>query len=481
MKKIFLLALSFFAYTGFAQTVLWDGDNVNGTLWTDCNPDVVQNPDKSGINTSEKCIKFTIAKAGDRIRIPLSEYMKPTMNGSKRVSLMINKRGNENVVVELSDPWEGTQYINKVATWYTDNGAWQKLVFDFSQFGEFDKPGIISITAQSGGSVPDDQTVYVDNIVIEPATLVGDTPLSEVDNSSLTGNIKLNGLWMKECKCSYPDLEKWDVVYDDFAALKDKISPSVKSIDMTEAVLQDAYNAFLGVNRNIIVYAAEAVNGDNVAINGTAEKVVLSQDYTFSIPTDFTAKSVTVEKPLAEGYNALVLPFDVTAAELGAEALSTCTGVSGDGTDKTVMLADAETVEANTPMVTKGAKEAQSLVFGEKTFKATPATPASGEFKGVYAPQSAAGLWLIGGDGTFSKGADDAQVTAFGAYWDVPGATALSLGTSTGITGVEADGGQMVDVYTIGGVKVRTAEAATALDGLAKGVYIVAGKKYVVR
>ena len=49
------------------------------------------------------------------------------------------------------------------------------------------------------------------------------------------------------------------------------------------------------------------------------------------------------------------------------------------------------------------------------------------------------------------------------------------------LTGVEADGGQMVDVYTIGGVKVRTAEASTALDGLAKGVYIVAGKKYVVR
>ena len=481
MKKIFLLALSFFAYTGFAQTVLWDGDNVNGTLWTDCNPEVVQNPDKSGINTSEKCIKFSITNAGDRIRIPLRDYMKPTMNGSKRVSLMINKRGNENVVVELSDPWEGTQYINKVATWYTDNGAWQKLVFDFSQFGEFDKPGIISITAQSGGSVPDDPTVYVDNIVIEPATLVGDTPLSEVDNSSLTGNIKLNGLWMKKCECSYPDLGKWDVVYDDFAALKDKISPSVTSIDMTEAVLQDAYNAFLGVNRNIIVYADEAVNGDNVAINGTAEKVVLSPDYTFGIPTGFMAKSVTVEKRLAAGYNALVLPFDVTAAELGAEALSTCTGVSGDGAEKTVVLADAETVTANTPMIASVAETKESLVFGEKTFKATTAAPASGEFKGVYAPQSAAGMWLIGGDGTFSKGADDAQVTAFGAYWDVPGATALSLGTSTGITGVEADGGQMVDVYTIGGVKVRTAEAATALDGLAKGVYIVAGKKYVVR
>lgn len=480
MKKIFLLALSFFAYTGFAQTVLWDGDNVNGEIWDGLNREVVDNPDKNGINTSEKCLKITVTGSeNSTIKIPLTD-LDTSMKGSKRVSLMIKKPQTENVQVELEHTVDGQKVQEKVIAWYDGNDTWKKLVFDYSKNAEFDNPGLIIINTQKD-RITGSQEVYIDNVVIEPATKVDGKLLSEVENGSLTDNIKLTGAWMQG-DCTNVTSGEIKNPYNDFDALKAKLSPSVTSIDMREdVVLKDACYAFFDVNPNIIVYAAEAVNDDNVVVNGTAEKVVLSPDYTFSIPTGFTAKSVTVEKPLAAGYNALVLPFNVTAAELGADALSTCTGVSGDGADKTVMLADAEKVEANTPMVTKGAKEAQSLVFGEKAFKAAPAAPASGEFKGVYAPQDAKDMWLIGGDGTFSKGAEGAQVTAFDAYWDVPGAASLRLETSTGITGVEADGGQMVDVYTIGGVKVRTAEAATALDGLAKGVYIVAGKKYVVR
>lgn len=481
MKKNFLLALSFFAYTGFAQTVLWDGDTAEKGVWVDGSPEIVDNPEKDGVNTSDKCLKFTMTNDSKIVKIKFADNVQTKLNGSTRVSLMIRKPVNQNVQIELSDPWDNSDgYWKKTAAWYGGGGKWQKVVFDFATNGVFDRPGLISITAQTA-NVDGSQDVYIDNIVLEPATMVDGKLLSEVADGSLTGNVKLTGAWMKgDCQNADGDWNRYD--YDDFAALKAKLSPSVTSIDMTQdVVLKDAYNAFLDVNPNIIVYADEAVNGDNVVINDVAGNVVIKQDGTFSIPTGFTAKSVTVEKPLAAGYNALVLPFDVTASELGAEALYTCTGVSGDGADKTVMLADAETVAANTPMVTKGAKEAQSLVFGEKEFKATTATPASDEFKDVYAPQDAKDMWLIGGDGTFSKGGDGDQVTAFGAYWDVPGAASLRLETSTGITGVEADGGQMVDVYTIGGVKVRTAEAATALDGLAKGVYIVAGKKYVVR
>lgn len=481
MKKIFLLALSFFAYTGFAQTVLWDGETATNGVWPDGSPVTVDNPEKDGVNTSDKCLKFTMTNDSKVIKINFIENVQTKLNGSTRVSLMIRKPVNENVKIELSNPWDGSDdYWEKVAAYYSGNGKWQKVVFDFASNPAFDCPGLISITAQTA-DVTEAQDVYIDNIVLEPATTVNGKLLSDVEDGSLTGNVKLTGAWMKG-DCSNPDDWEQRYDYDDFDALKAKLSPSVTSIDMTQdVVLKDAYNAFLDVNPNIIVYADEAVNGDNVAINGVAGNVVIKHDGTFSIPTGFTAKRVTVEKPLAAGYNALVLPFDVKAEELGAEALSKCTGVSGDGADKTVMLADAETVAANTPMVTKGAKEAQSLMFDEKEFKAASAAPASGEFKGAYAPQSADGLWLIGGDGTFSKGAEGAQVTAFDACWDVPGAASLRLETSTGITGVEADGGQMVDVYTIGGVKVRTAEASTALDGLAKGVYIVAGKKYVVR
>ena len=481
MKKIFLLALSLVATTGFAQTTLWDGETAANGLWGNGSPEVVDNPEKDGVNPSEKCIKFTMTNDSKIIKIKFADNIQTKLNGSTRISLMIRKAQDENLQIELSDPWDGSAgYWEKVAAWYGGGGKWQKVVFDFASNPAFDSPGLITITAQTA-NVDGSQEVYIDNIVIEPATRVNGELLSEVADGSLTGSVKLTGAWMKgDCQNADGEWKRYD--YDDFAALKAKLSPSVTSIDMTEnVVLKDAYNAFLDVNPNVIVFSDEYVDGDNVAVGGVANNVVIKESGAFGVPTGFTANSVTVEKPLSTGYNAIVLPFDVTAAELGAEALSTCAGVSGDGTDKTVMLADAETVAANTPMVASVAEAKQSLTFGGKEFKATTATPASDAFKGVYAPQNGNGLWLIGGDGTFSQGADGAQVTAFGAYWDVPGATSLNLDTSTGITGVEAVSGQTVDVYTINGVKVRTAEAAKALEGLPRGLYVVAGKKYVVR
>ncbi len=54
--------------------------------------------------------------------------------------------------------------------------------------------------------------------------------------------------------------------------------------------------------------------------------------------------------------------------------------------------------------------------------------------------------------------------------------------TTTGITEVEADGNEKVDVYTVTGMKVRSQVTRDdALDGLEKGVYIIGNKKYLVR
>ena len=48
----------------FAQTVLWDGETAElgtmGGLWDRSNPVVVENPDKDGVNKSDKCIKIGI-------------------------------------------------------------------------------------------------------------------------------------------------------------------------------------------------------------------------------------------------------------------------------------------------------------------------------------------------------------------------------------------------------------------------------------
>lgn len=235
MKKIITFSFALMASaTMFGQTVLWDGENqevsTQGGFWADGSPTVVENPEKDGINTSGKCLKFIMSNGNKVIKLPFSKWITPSMDGSKRVSLMIKKPKSENVQIELSDPTNGTEgYWHKVATWYGGEGKWQKVVFDFSTNGDFDYPGIMTITAQTG-DVEGEQEVYIDNVMIEPATKVNGQLLSGIEDHSLSGNISLSGAWMKG-SCSNADGGWTDVNYNDFATLADKLKDGITSID----------------------------------------------------------------------------------------------------------------------------------------------------------------------------------------------------------------------------------------------------------
>ena len=66
MKKVFTLCVAILASAAtFAQTTLWDGKNYNvgdkGGFWDRCNQEVVDNPTKNDVNSSDKCLKFTIS------------------------------------------------------------------------------------------------------------------------------------------------------------------------------------------------------------------------------------------------------------------------------------------------------------------------------------------------------------------------------------------------------------------------------------
>jgi len=54
--------------------------------------------------------------------------------------------------------------------------------------------------------------------------------------------------------------------------------------------------------------------------------------------------------------------------------------------------------------------------------------------------------------------------------------------TLTGINGVKTDNGKSHDVYTIDGIHMKTADSYDkATNGLATGVYIIDGKKVIVK
>lgn len=504
MKKITLCAIALMASaTSFAQTTLWNGEEEYlkndeyhiASFWKDGTPELVDNPEKDGINTSAHCIKFKMTNENNVVKLPFGEWFKGSMNGSKRISLMIRKSVKENVKVELSDPTkEGIdRYWKKQAVEYTGDGHWQKLVFDYSTNGYFDYPGVMTITAQTG-EVTGEQEVFIDNIVIEDAPRINGQLFSYYNaENKLTGNVKLTGAWMKG-KSINADGDWKENTYNDYEYFYGH-ADGITSVDLRDAQASDVdVNQFFK-NPNTIVYAKDTY-GDhvNVVVDGKASKLVLSDAdadanaIAFSCPEPFTAANVKLTRTVREGINSFVLPFYVGASDLGAEALATFNkNKEADG--NSVFFTKVDHVDANIPFITvKLTNAAENKVFdffgNQKLVKATTTVSFDDAFKGVYTPQSAKDLYGIDADGNLHKGGTDATINAFHAYYlPADGSAAPAKisfdGEAAGIdavstTSTSANGA----VYDLSGRRVAANLAAAKL---AKGIYVVNGKKVAVK
>lgn len=489
MKKITLCAIALMASaTSFAQTILWNGEGNdlgkdNTGVWPRCNPEVVENKDKTGVNTSDRCLKFTITGTSWDNGSTAFGLPTGTSFSSKRLSLKMKKDDNTNVRVELTfKDDENNNVYKKVAAWYDGAGEWRTLYFDFSTNDAPDAPTEIAIyptTDNFEGS----KEVYIDDIRIEELPKVGDTFLKDLADGSLFGNIKLSGSWLKG-ECHNVDGEWQKVVYNDFAPLNSKLSANVTSVDMRGTVTKDADVAPFFVNPNTIVYADVAYDYKNVVANGNAAKVELTDANEFAIPENFNAANVSLKRNMRKGINSFVLPFYVNPDELGATKLATYKKSEGNKVifevkDKTVG------VNANTPFITCDvaagkAGDNVTLSFVNKGFVVTP-TSFDGAFKGVYTPQPAKDLYGIDKNGYLHKGGDGATINAFHAYYQGAEAPAkISFeGEATGInavttTSTSANGA----VYDLSGRRVAANLAAAKL---AKGIYVVNGKKVAVK
>lgn len=477
MKKFTLVALAMMASAScFAQTTLWDGENPEisnkdyAGFWSDGKPELCDNPETNGINNSAHCLKFTINKDSKVVKLPFREWMKPSMNGSKRISLMIKKNVNENVCVELSDPTDGSVgYWKKQVVWYSGDNKWQKLVFDFSSNGDFDNPGIMTITAQTN-DFEGEQTVYIDNIVIEDAPRINGKLFSEYNaENPITGDLKLTGAWMKGASLN-ADADWKENTYNDFEYFISHATDGVTSVDMRGTVTKDVDVAQFFKNPNTIVYADAAYDHANVVVNGTATNLLLTDANAFNAPYDFTAESVKLTRSLQNGTNSFVLPFEVSANELGASKVATYKSCD---LGNVANFETAESVVANTPFLTTDAKEASELTFTNKSIVATPETLGT-NFVGVYTRTNAEDKYGIDEKGNLHKGGAGAYVNPFHAYLNVEGVTSVAFdGSVTAINNIAADKVANTAVYDLSGRRVN--------GKLQKGLYIMNGKKVVVK
>lgn len=205
-----------------------------------------------------------------------------------------------------------------------------------------------------------------------------------------------------------------------------------------------------------------------------------------------TNKGKTVDvtlarKLIANVWNTICLPFDVTAEQI-ADVLKSAGNVKEfdreDAAKQTIYFKDATTMVAGKPYLIKPTVGITELVFKGVKITKYEADASLGTEYGVY---GTFGKHKMETDGTelFLKTDGKFYVPAVGketmkgfrAFFIAPKNTAgaalnLSFGDATGISGVAADAEKNVKVYNVNGQYV-----GTSLEALPKGLYIVGGKK----
>lgn len=208
---------------------------------------------------------------------------------------------------------------------------------------------------------------------------------------------------------------------------------------------------------------------------------------------------VTLNRTLTTHWNSIVLPFAVSKEQIAAQfgegtVVAAYKDATIDETSTTLNFEVVEEMQANVPYLIKPAQAGNTYTFKGVAIKAADNLEAGeGEIKfvGNYenGKQLAEGDYFIDANRNLFYSANGTEtMKAFRAIFvSTVAAPAKAMffsirgnsGETTGIEDVKTLAGKTFDVYSIDGMLVR--KNATNLNGLAKGVYVVNGKKYIAK
>ena len=196
-------------------------------------------------------------------------------------------------------------------------------------------------------------------------------------------------------------------------------------------------------------------------------------------------------------YGTICLPYAVSAGDYdGVEFFSVAGKVMEDGEATAIVLNEETELEAGKPYVFSATTDKLIAIYsGEAAAEEVEGNGLVGSFEGTDVTE---GMYLLKDNTVKKVGSAGGHIAENRAYFDLiqmseyteavgVNQRLISLGGSnddgtTGVEGIAAEEDALVDVYTIDGVMVRSqVEASGATDGLAKGLYIVDGKKVVVK
>lgn len=210
--------------------------------------------------------------------------------------------------------------------------------------------------------------------------------------------------------------------------------------------------------------------------------------------------NVTLNRKLGEKWNTIVLPFALNETQVtemfgeGAK-VAAYTGSTVNGDHVTLNFEEQTRMEAQTPYMIKPGTDASKKVNG------VVLEPASGlkkvedanyngiDFVGNYTTgQTLQQNCFFISNNTFYRASGQETMKAYRATFQVPTSTTAKImntvfvgegGSVTAIDDVHVSPQGSFDVYHINGMLVK--KNAIDLNGLDKGIYIINGKKYVVK
>ena len=227
------------------------------------------------------------------------------------------------------------------------------------------------------------------------------------------------------------------------------------------------------------------------------DAVTLNEDKTYT--PEAKVANVTLNRTLTTRWNSIVLPFAVSKTQIAAQfgegtVVAAYKNATIDETSTTLNFDVVEEMQANVPYLIKPAQAGNTYTFEGVAIKPTDILEAGeGEIKfvGNYenGKQLAEGDYFIDANRNLFYSANGTEtMKAFRAIFvSTAAASAKTMffsirgnsGETTGIEDVKTLAGKTFDVYSIDGMLVR--KNATNLNGLAKGVYVVNGKKYIAK
>lgn len=232
-----------------------------------------------------------------------------------------------------------------------------------------------------------------------------------------------------------------------------------------------------------------------------AEALALDETRTYDVKADMYADVTLQRKLVAEKWNTFCVPFALTAEQVEANKLGEVRRLSGmqaSGEGVTLDFDKVDAVEAGVPYLVKPEEvvteiKADGVMVSAKQPEAFPMNLVSmtGNYGATHVPQ---GAYFINDDMFYlADQADKVSLKGFRAYINVDsespvaGVNRLLIDIDGSVTSVgevlgntAEDGGKMVDVFTLSGVKVKAGvKKAEALSGLERGIYIVGGKKVI--